>query len=52
MLGGSALLGLSVENGSSDALTLQMRLASRDLVEVGATIRIGIDPQGLFVFPA
>jgi iron(III) transport system ATP-binding protein len=52
ILGGSALLGLSVENGSSDGLALQMRLASRDMVEVGATIRIGIDPRGLFVFPA
>jgi iron(III) transport system ATP-binding protein len=52
MLGGSALLDLQVENGSSRGMELQMRLASRDLVEVGAIIQIRLDPQGVFVFPA
>jgi iron(III) transport system ATP-binding protein len=52
MLGGSALLDLQVEDGSTEGLELQMRLASRDLVEIGALIQIRLDPQGVFVFPA
>jgi iron(III) transport system ATP-binding protein len=52
LLGSSTLLELSVEDGSPDGLALQMRLAGCELVEVGATIRIGVDPQGVFVFPA
>jgi iron(III) transport system ATP-binding protein len=52
MLGGSALLNLQVEDGSSEGLELQMRLASRDLVEIGALIQIRLDPQGVFVFQA
>lgn len=52
MLGGSALLDLQVEDASPAGLELQMRLASRDLVEIGALIQIRLDPQGVFVFPA
>jgi iron(III) transport system ATP-binding protein len=52
MLGGSALLDLLIEDGSPNGIELQMRLASRDLAEIGAVIRIRLDPQGVFVYPA
>ncbi|HWA45204.1 MAG TPA: ABC transporter ATP-binding protein [Hypericibacter adhaerens] len=52
LLGGSALLEILVENGSSQGTALQMRLTSREMVEAGAVIRVSLDPRGVFVFPA